>query len=924
MKTIFKIMMLLFCAITFAQSTTVKGKVIDNNGIPLPGANIIVVGTTTGTITDFDGNYTLVVNQAPPFSIAVSSVGFESISKDVTTNPQTIDITMMEGTSLDEIVISASRTPERIFESPVTVERFGIKEIRNTSSPSFFDGIENLKGVDMNTSSLTFKSVNTRGFAAFSNTRFMQLVDGMDNSSPALNFALGNLLGMSELDINSVELLPGASSALYGANAFNGIMFMTSKNPFDHQGVSFYAKTGITSSDNASDNNFVDAGIRVAKAFSDKFAAKASVSFLNGTEWHATDQTDFANPGQTRLDPSYDGLNTYGDEVSTSLDFDEISAGVLPVPVLTDYGAETVSRTGYEERDLMNYEAESLKADFSLHFKPWANDFEIILNSKIGRGNTIYQGANRYAIQDFFMQQHKLEIKNDNFFARIYTTAEKSGNSYDTRFTGININRAWKGDTQWFRDYAGGFIGNLAGQGIFGTPTEAQIDAAHLAARGAADTGRLIPGTAAFDETLERVTADGNVATGSKFNDNSKLYHADANYNLGHLIDFAEIQVGGSWRQYSLNSGGTIYTDFDGPIEYSEFGAYTQIQKKLMDDRLKLTGSVRYDKSEFFDGFVSPRVSFNYTADKNDNHNIRGSFQTGFRNPTTQDLFIGLNSGRAILVGSSPDNLNRYTATSSELSTVGQSIVGSNTVQLNGGDAYSNAFSLASVNAGAPESADVALVKPEQVTAYEVGYRGKVNRFVIDMSVYYNAYQDFISNKTVLTPLYGEVGDNSLSLLALQNGDFQAYQTYTNSDADINSYGASIGVETRILNGFDIGLSYTYAKLDFDQTEDPDFETSFNTPEHKVKASFGKNNVVKNFGFNINWRWNDTFLWQSTFADGILPARNIIDAQINLAVPSIKSIFKIGGANILSHDYVSAPGAGQVGAQYFVSWTINQ
>ena len=917
-------MMLFCCGLTFAQSTTVKGKVIDNNGIPLPGANIVVVGTTTGAITDFDGNYTLVVNQVPPFIIEISSVGFESVSKDVTTNPQTIDIIMQEGSALDEIVISASRTPERVFESPVTVERFSLKEIQNTSSASYFDGLENLKGVDMNTSSLTFKSVNTRGFAAFSNTRFMQLVDGMDNSSPALNFALGNLLGMSELDINSVELLPGASSALYGANAFNGIMFMTSKNPFDHQGVSSYAKTGITSSDNAGDNNFVDAGIRVAKAFSDKFAAKASVSFLNGTEWFATDQTDFANPGQTRLDPSFDGLNTYGDEVSTALDFDEIAAGVLPVPVLTNYGAQTISRTGYEERDLMNYEAESLKADFSLHFKPWADDFEIILNSKIGRGNTIYQGANRYAIQDFFMQQHKLEIRNDNFFARVYTTAEKAGNSYDTRLTGVNMNRLWKADSQWFRQYAGAFIGNLAGQGIFGNPTQEQISSAHLAARGAADTGRLIPGTPQFNEAFDTVTSDGDVTTGSKFVDNSKLYHADVNYNLGHLIDFAEIQVGGSWRQYSLNSGGTIYTDNDGPIEYNEFGAYTQIQKKLMDDRLKLTGSIRYDKSEFFDGFVSPRVSFNYTADKNDKHNIRGSFQTGFRNPTTQDLFIGLDGGRAILVGSSPDNLNRYTSTSSELSTAGQGIVGSNTVQLNGGDAYSNAFSLTSVAAGTPESANVALVKPEQVTAYEVGYRGKVNKFIIDMSIYYNAYEDFISNKTVLTPLYGEVGDNSLSLLALQNGDVQAYQTYTNTDAEINSYGASIGVETKILNGFDFGISYTYAKLDFDQSEDPDFETSFNTPEHKVKASFGKTNLVKNFGFNINWRWNDTFLWESTFADGILPARNIIDAQINFVVPSIKSIFKVGGANILSHDYVSAPGAGQVGAQYFVSWTINQ
>ncbi|WP_460220611.1 TonB-dependent receptor [Psychroserpens sp. MEBiC05023] len=923
MKTIFKIMMLFCCAFTFAQ-TTVKGKVIDNNGIPLPGANIIVVGTTTGAITDYDGNYTLVVNQDPPFTIQVSSVGFETVNADVTTNPQTIDITMIEGTSLDEVVISASRTPERIFESPVTVERFGLKDIKNTSAPSFFDGIENLKGVDLNTNSLTFKSVNTRGFATFANNRFMQLVDGMDNSSPALNFALGNLLGMSELDVNTIELLPGASSALYGANAFNGIMFMTSKNPFDHEGVSFYAKTGITSSDNAGDNNFVDAGIRVAKAFSDKFAAKASVSFLNGTEWFATDYRDFENPGQTRLDPSYDGLNIYGDEVSTTLNFDEIAAGALPIPVATDYGSSTISRTGYEERDLMNYDAESLKADFALHFRPWANDFEIVLNSKIGRGNTIYQGANRYSIQDFFMQQHKLEVRNDNFFARIYTTAEKAGNSYDTRFAAINVNRAWKGDTQWFTDYAGAFIGNLAGQGIFANPTQAQLSAAHQFAREAADTGRLLPGTAEFNQTLDRITADGDLSTGAKFVDNSKIYHGDVNYNFSHLIDFAEIMVGGSWRQYSLNSGGTIYTDNDGPIDYNEFGAYTQIQKKLMDDRLKLTGSIRYDKSEFFDGFVSPRVSFNYTADEDEKHNIRGSFQTGFRNPTTQDLFIGLNSGRAILVGSAPDNLDRYTATSSLISTAGQAFTGgASTVQLNGGDAYSNAFSLASVQAGAPQSADVELVKPEKVTAYEVGYRGKIDKFIIDLSGYYNSYEDFISNRTVLTPLYGEVGDNTLSLLALQNGDVQAYQTYTNSNAEISSYGASIGIETKI-HGFNVGLNYTYAKLDFDESQDPDFETNFNTPEHKVKASFGKSDLLKNFGFNINWRWNDTYLWQSTFADGILPARNIIDAQVNLTVPSIKSTFKVGGANILSHDYVSAPGSGAVGAQYFVSWTINQ
>jgi len=237
-------------------------------------------------------------------------------------------------------------------------------------------------------------------------------------------------------------------------------------------------------------------------------------------------------------------------------------------------------------------------------------------------------------------------------------------------------------------------------------------------------------------------------------------------------------------------------------------------------------------------------------------------------------------------------------------------------VTLDGGDAYNNAFSLASVEAGAPVVANVDLVKPEKITAYELGYRGKINKVIVDVSGYYNAYQDFISNKTVLAPLYGDVqltqtlpNGTPLALVALASGDFQAYQTYTNSSAEINSYGVAFGVNTKILDGFDFGINYTYAKLDFDQSQDPDFETSFNTPEHRVKATFGKPDLFKNFGFNVAWRWNDTYLWQSTFADGILPARNIVDAQINYTVPKIKSTFKLGGANILSHNYVSAPGS---------------
>ncbi len=923
MKIITLVIMIFLSSITTAQ-TTISGKVVDNNNQPIPGANIALEEGAVGTVTDFDGLFTLTVEKTPPFTIVVSSVGFKSTTMSIASSLSNLTITLKEGTELDEVIISASRTPERIFESPVSVERFGIKEIKNTPAVDFYDGLENLKGVDINTNSLTFKSVNTRGFADFANTRFVQLVDGMDNSAPALNFVLGNLLGMTELDVNSVELLPGASSALYGANAFNGILFMTSKNPFDHQGISAYGKGGITSQDAAGDNEFYDYGIRVAHAFSDKFAAKANFSYLKGRDWFATSTVNVLDPNTDRSDPNYDGLNVYGDEVSTNIrgvgvaltqTIDpDTGLPILPPGIENLLPNENVSRTGYNEQDLNEYNAESIKFDAALHYRPFANDFEIIYQAKVGSGTTIYQGANRYSIRNFFLQQHKLEVKNDNFFVRAYITDEDAGDSYDTRFTGININRLWKDDRTWFGEYAGAFVqATLAGQ----LPEQA-----HALARQTADIGRLLPGTPEFENAFNRVINDPDLTTGSKFQDESQLRHVDVNYNFSHITaDVVDVQVGGSFREYKLNSAGTIFTDFDGPIRYSEYGVYTQLQKKLLDDRLKLTGSVRYDKSELFDGNFSPRLSIGYTAGADRSHNIRASIQKGFRNPTTQDLFIGLDVGRAILVGSAEENLDRDVRTF-DLSGDGQMTTGSSTATITGRAAYENSFSVNSVLNGTPTASSVDLVEPEKVTAVELGYRGKLNSVVVDASVYYNSYEDFISTENVLVPLYGQVGDGNLSLEALQNGDTRVYQAYTNSDVDINSFGGTIGLTTKI-RGFDLGINYTYTEQDFDREQDADFRTNFNTPKHKVKGSFGHVNLFKNFGFNTNIRWSDDYFWEAAFGDGEVPSFTVIDAQINYRIPKLKTSLKAGATNIGGSEYFTAFGTGFIGSLYYIGLSIN-
>ncbi|MEO0038554.1 MAG: hypothetical protein RIQ59_1765 [Bacteroidota bacterium] len=943
MKIYYFILTLFFCSISFAQNS-ISGSVKDAKNEPIPGVNVKVSGESLGAITDATGKFVLKTPAKLPFTIEVSSVGFAAQKIQITSLSKKVEVVLlMEDTKLDDIVVSASRTPERIKESPVTIERMTIKDIKKSASPTFYDGLENLKEVQMNTSSMSFKSINTRGFATVSNTRFMQLVDGMDNSSPLLNFVIGNMIGISEIDVQNVELLPGASSALYGANAFNGILFMNSKSPFTSQGVSAYVKYGQTSQQAAGVNDYSDYGVRVAHAFDSHFAAKANFSFLKATDWFATDYRDVNNPGKDRSYYNYNGLNVYGDEASTNIKNvgqTLASMGLIPASAVNLLPNYNVSRTGYNEVDLTDNKVRNAKIDFSLHARPFGNEkLEIIWQSKFGFGNTVYQGANRYYLNDFFMEQHKLEFKGKNFFLRGYTTTEDGGKSYDMLFTGLNVNRAWKSDATWFGQYAGQYITSTLGGA---TP-----DQAHAAARAVADTGRLIPGTDAFKAAFNNVISNPDVLSGSKLVDNSRIYHSDANYNFKDVFKPVEIQVGGSYRVYQLNSHGRIYTDANSPINYNEYGIYTQAQKKLMDDRLKLTGSIRYDKSKNFDGSLSPRISAVYSAGAQKNHTFRGSFQTGFRNPTTQDQYIGFNVGSAVLVGSAPDNLVRYSETLPVATAAGQAFAGGTSVVMTGLNAYNNSYTAASAQAFAAlagsnpvaaaallKKSNAGYVKPETVKAFELGYRGQFKGFSFDVNGYYNVYNNFLGNLTVVAPLYGTAVDSPnigggpadsgfQSIHALTTGNTRAYQLYTNTNIEIKSLGFGIGVGKKVYKNFEVSANYNYAQFDFDQSQDPSFEAGFNTPKHRVKASIGNEKVFKNFGFNISGRWNSEYLWQSTFADGMISAATVLDAQVNYALPKLKSVLKIGAANIGGKEYQQVLGAGMIGQQYFASLTIN-
>ncbi len=910
---------------TFAQ-TTVSGTVVDSNsGSPIPGANISVIGAAAGTSSDYDGKFSLQVDQEGAFRIQASSVGFQSATVSVTANSQNIEISLREGTQLDEVVVSASRTPERIFESPVTVEKLGLAEIKNSTSASFYGGIEGLKGVQINKGGIFMQQISTRGFSTIYNEGFVQLVDMMDNSAPGLNFPMGNLLGLNELDVKSVELMPGASSALYGANAIKGILFMNSKNPFEHPGISAYVKSGVTTQDAGGSNPYQDLGFRIAHKFSDKFAAKVSFSAAEGTDWSAPNN----NWGERNVDINKVFIAAIKADESTKVYSDVVEGNP------EYFGSEKEMKKtykGYNETDLTDYSAKSVKMDAALHYKI-SEDAELSWNSKYGTGDAILQATNRNALKDFSLQQHKLEYRNNHLTVRAYATLEDSGNTHDLSALGTFI-----GAGRWYNDYLLTYLGGVGSEkgwidatdspevqkqkligviighqaspdtagetfaDLIGAGADEITAAAADAAQQAADGNMLVPGSPEFEAVKKDVIGKAISEGGAAIQDQSKSYSFEGNYNFKEKIEWADVTVGASYRMFSLESNGTLFTDYESPIEYNEYGVYGQAVKNL--GKVKVTGSLRYDKSEFFDGNFTPRLGllYNFSEDQN----IRVSYQTGFRNPSSQDQFIGLNVGTTILMGSSTNSVDRFKT----LTSAGE---------INGEYVWDNSYVRDKIDDdgirtpvldddGNRIEVNLENVKPEQVESYEFGYRINKSNFNLDLNGYFSKYTNFLAAQLVQ--------------VELPDGTFQDFDIDGNTDEVVNTYGANLGVNTRVFGKVKLGLIYEYNKMDYNVSGDSDYEPGFNTPENRVKLNIGVNNIVGKLNVGINARWNEEYLYESTFIDAMVPSATVLDVQANYPIYKYTTL-KVGASNLFGSDYLQIPGSGMIGQQSYVSLTIN-
>ena len=949
------VILILVCSIVSlgaSAQSVVRGHVIDGDtGEPMFSASVVVPETGQGVTTDFDGLFRLEVARLPVV-LQVSFIGYGIKSITVSSTQEKLEVKLIP----DQILIGAaevvgSRISEKQKQAPLTVETMDLIAIKEAPSGNFYEGLGNLKGVDITSASLGFKIINTRGFNSTSPVRSLQLIDGVDNQSPGLNFSLGNFLGAPDLDVKSVEIIAGASSAFFGPGAFNGVINMETKDPFIFPGLSVSTKLGETTK--KGERPLFETGFRWADVIENDegdpfFAYKINFFRFEAYDWEATNYDPIDGSSVSALNPGrFDAVNIYGDEFQPRFDY-------TPPPGNAYRGLGTIYRTGYKEVDLVDYNTNNTKVSVSGHWRLQPEKTyespELVYGFNMGKGTTVYQGENRFSLKNIEFYQHRLELRKKNkWFIRAYRTNEDAGDSYDPYATALKLQDSTRNHNNWARVYEEYWVDSIApsisdtypelellgedsvfsADGTFlyvvpiaGIPEGAedqwfvenqenltywhsQVEQwtnegyANLSAVAIDPVGHLVPGSDDFNTLFNRlITSKNNEGEGgTRFHDLSSLLHVHGEYKFEPWF-LEEIRVGGNFRQYTPVSEGTIFSDTSGVvITNAEAGAYLGVKKRFLEDDMIVTGTVRLDKNENFPLMVSPAISLVWSPNTKDFARI--SYSSALRNPTLADQYLFLDVGPATLVG----NLNGV----QDLVTI-QSFIDYRAQTIPQGSI--------SMDPAYLEYFDIAPIRPEQVRTFEAGYRTTIgDKLYIDAGCYFSTYTDFIGYNIGLDIAFAPQST------AVQGID--VYRYAANSINEVKTQGASMGLQYYLDENFSLTGNYSWNKLVKTNEDDP-IIPAFNTPEHKFNLGItarGLDAGNKNsWGFGVNYRWVQQFVFEgSPQFTGAIPQYDLVDAQLNFYVDQINTTFKVGGSNLLSNLHIETYGGPSVGRLTYVS-----
>ena len=279
------IILLLSCQLFAQGNGTINGRITDEStGEALIRVNVLISGTTIGAATDLSGNYTITNVPAGTYSLVFSLIGYQTVTKDdiaVIAN-QTVQLDVELSTEAVELgnvtVYAASRRNEKITEAPTAVTVIGVEEIKLKSNLGDVPKLlESQPGVDLAQSGVDDYNLNTRGFNSSVTRRVLVLIDGRDLGAAFLGQQEWGAISYPLDDVSNVEFVRGPGSALYGTNAFNGVLNITTFTPQQALG------TKIKLSGGELDMFRID--IRNAGLLGAGFSYKVNVGYLQSKNW---------------------------------------------------------------------------------------------------------------------------------------------------------------------------------------------------------------------------------------------------------------------------------------------------------------------------------------------------------------------------------------------------------------------------------------------------------------------------------------------------------------------------------------------------------------------------------------------------------------------------------------------------------------
>ncbi|TGE18354.1 TonB-dependent receptor [Hymenobacter elongatus] len=869
----------------------VGGTVLSTTGEPLPGATIFVKGSFVGTSTNQLGQFHMTTNLSQgPITLVISFLGYESQEITLPAPDHDLVISLVpSATAGNATVVAASRVEENILRTSVTIDKVTAAQIERISTPEVLGGLGQLPGIDVNSASMLFTSISTRGFNTAKSERVIQLVDYMDTALPSLGLSPGNLVGIPELDMESIEIIHGPASALYGANALSGVVLFNSKDPFVYEGLSVRLRGGQRS--------LLDGQVRYAQKLGKKLAVKINVSGFQATDWLAEnyDATSGSlNPAGSPL--GYDAVNRSGE---ISFQFSNDPRLQLPGGTHPDLYGKTAYLPGFTERELVadDQKTRSYRLQGAVSYLLKAN-LQLTVEAKHATGTSIYQNISRFRVKGLGTTQYRAELKGAKGFVRVYSTEDFTGSSYElAQLSALLLSSTAQETTPYGPlSYAQVYFStyNTAYSQAIQQPGTTQQQALGLAQQ-AANATQLKASEARFAERRRTIIADDVPGSGAQQRFNSFLNDISAQRSF-RVSDFGtDLILGGAYREYRLGSDGKLFDDFNRPrLRNYEFGAYSQLTQPLLHDHLKLALAGRVDYFKNFSPALSPRASAVYSFGPDKRHNVRASYSGAYRSPSQLEQYAHSDVTSFIVLGN-----------------IGNGFQGIGFTDGAGHPYGTPGIPLAAFHIMLPK------LTLERVRTLEVGYKGMVlPKLYADASYFRSLYTDFIGGRAFVGNLDGsrptqQQLDEGLPALADRSKPTRFIFSWYNNAQAVRTQGATLGLAYQLSKALHFTGNYTLNVLDR-RTLPTDFQTFFNTPRHKYNLGIS-GSATEQLTYSLNYRWAQGHYQEMPFATGTIAAYRSTDVYLGYALPKLGTTLQAGASNLFNTRNIQIIGGPQIG-----------